>query len=110
MDSITFQNIAMLFKIEALEEDNPFTKEQRNELITIMDEVEKLKSSGNPYKVASTFKKYKSLEKQYINKYNAWGGKYERLNRKLREYEDKNIPYFEQFKEKFHELKTRLKL
>lgn len=100
----------MLYKIESLEEDNPFTKEQRNELISIMDEVEKLKITSNPIKFAQTIKKYKALEKQYLDKYNAWGGKYERLNKKLREYEDKNIPYFEQFKDQFNKLKLRMGL
>lgn len=105
---ISFQTIAIIYKIEALEMDNPFTKEQRDELITIMDEVEKLKVvGGNPIKI---FKKYKLLEKQYIDKYNSWGGKYERLNKKLRNYEEKYIPYFEEFKEKFNELKRKVKL
>jgi hypothetical protein len=106
----SFENIAMLYKLEALEEDNPFTKKQRNELITIMDDVEKLKMTSSPIKAAQIIKKYKSLEKQYLDKYNSWGGKHERLNKKLRAFEDKSIPYFEEFKDKFNELKKKMRL
>ena len=107
---INFENIALLYKFEALQEDNPFSKEQREELVNIMDEVETLEITTNPVRAAKTIKKYKSLEKQYLDKYNSWGGNYGRLNKTLREFEDKSIPYFEQFKNKFNELKNRMKL
>ena len=100
---IDFPTIAMMYKLEAVQEDNPFTDEQRGKLISIMDKVEKLKPLKNPFQAARTIQKYKSLESQYIEKFDSCGGSSDRLNKTLRAYEDSNIPPINEFKEKFKE-------
>lgn len=108
--SIDFPTIAMLYKLEAMQEDNPFTEEQRNKLISIMDGVAELKPIKNPLQAARTIHKYKSLEQQFISKFDEWGGNSERLNKSLRAYEDSNIPLINEFKEKFTQLKKRFNI
>ena len=85
---MNFDTISMLYKLEAMEEDNPFLPEQRNELVEIMMEVDKLsENTMNPIKIANMIKTFKSLEKKYIELFEKYGGNADRLNKKLREYE-----------------------
>lgn len=108
--AIDFITIAMIYKLEAMQEDNPFTTAQRNELVRIMDKVELLKITQNPVKAVQTIQKYKKLEGEYLKKFNSWNGNGDRLNASLRAYENSNMPLINEFKEKFKELKKRFNL
>lgn len=110
MRTIDFKAISMMYKIEALQEDNPFTYDQRFDLCSIMDRVENLKIASNPVKAFSTVHKYKALEKEYLDKFNSWNGNSNRLNKTLRDYEDSNIPMINEFKSKIENLKKRFNL
>lgn len=107
---IDFPTIAMIYKLEAMQEDNPFNQYQRDELLEIMDKVSALKMAKTPVKAVHTIQKYKKLEGEYLKKFNAWNGNGDRLNEALRAYENANIPLINEFKEKFTQLKKRFNI
>ncbi len=86
--------ITLTFKLEAQDETNPFTKEQRDELTAMMEVVDALKwpKLTNIFKFKKTFDRYKTIEKEWIEKFEKWGGNCGRLNQKLREIENSTIP------------------
>jgi len=102
---ISFENIGLMFQLEALREENNFSQRQKNELCRIADEMRDL-PSGLRYAVSS-IKEYKTLEADYIKKFESYNGDIDGLNSRLREFESNSIPYIKQAKEAINNLRLK---
>jgi len=105
---ISFENIGMMYQLEALEENNKFSVRQRDYLIVIGEKIYNLPSGVKH--MANSIRNYKSLEKQYIDAYLAYGGNPEQLNKQLRKLEDQSIPFLKEVSNAFQNLKNKMRL
>ena len=105
---VNFQQISLMLQLEVFEEDNKFTVEQVDKLLTVCDKISALDTDrSNPVKKIG---KYKTLEKQYNEEHFLFGGNSVRLNQKYRDFEEMSIPLAKEFFTKLTLLKKRLKL
>ena len=79
-DSAVWQAI-QVYKMQAIDPENPFTEEQRNDLLEIAETAEK-KSEGSKLK---NLKKLGLLLQEYDTKYEHYGGDMDILNEKIDE-------------------------
>ena len=83
-DNIALANIFLTFKFEAMNEENPFTKEQRDILIAIIAGVEDLRfNPKNPFTFAKNLKKAEGAFGEYERLFKLWGGNHARLLEKM---------------------------
>jgi len=78
-----FEQMALLYKLEVMEEDNPFSDKDKKVLLGIMEDIEKLTFTRNPIKIAQSIIKYKKLETDFLNKFEQYGGNCPRLQDKI---------------------------
>ncbi len=105
---VTFEQISIMFQLEALREENNFSQRQKDELLSISSKIANL-PTGVKY-IASSFKAYKALEADYIKKFESYNGNIVRFNWRLREFEYHSIPYIKEATEAINKLKNKLRI
>ena len=107
---INYENIGLMFDAELLSQKSTFSEEQIIILQNIIDKISSLNTEKNSFKVIKTIKKYKSFESDFIIKFRVFGGDMEKLNKRLRAYENNSIPYMNEFSKSIKNIKNRLKV
>jgi len=105
---ISFDTIGLMFQFEAVKEEYKFSKFQSQELYEIGVKMSELKSGKSH--IFSSIHKYKKLEKQYIKKFEEYGGDLQKLDKTLKDFEKKSIPLINEFTEKIRKLKESMGL
>ncbi len=112
---VNFIEISSLYKLQVFEDFNEgrLNETQRDTLLRIMDRVEELdtipETGAVGYRNIMAMKKYVKLEKEFITKFDKWDGNSDKLNEKLREYEESKIPLVKEFSNIVSKLKRLVK-
>lgn len=105
---VSFEQIGIMFHLEALREENGFSQRQKDELLSISSKIINLKV-GIIY-LASNLKEYKQFEADYIKKFEAYNGDTMAFNSRLRAFESSSTPYMLEAKKAIYELKKKMRL
>lgn len=85
-----FKEMAELYKKEVDRPENIFSNDQKRELHQLLENIKSL--SDDPKKYRKAMKQYEGMERQFVEKFEAFGGNCEKVNESVCEFENNAIP------------------
>lgn len=85
-----FAEMANLYKKEVDRQENPFSNEQKEELHQLLKRINSL--SDDPLKYRGILKRYEGLERQFVEKFEAFGGDCDHVNASVHDFEKNKLP------------------